>query len=115
MVREHQARNLEIPDRRFASSGMTLNCFALLAIATSLSQHHLLDVAQLLLAEEYFVADKECRRAESATLDRTLRVLDQPGLHVGLASAREQPFGVESGGRQRRNCYFRVVHFLGLD
>ena len=32
-----------------------------------------------------------------------------------MAGAREQPFGVKSGRRQRRQCSFRVVHFLWFD
>jgi hypothetical protein len=35
MVREHQTRNLEIPDRRFAPSGMTEQLSQLVAFVTA--------------------------------------------------------------------------------
>ena len=36
-----------------------------------------LDLAQLLLAEKHFLADKERRRAERSVLDRDLSIFDQ--------------------------------------
>src|SRR5438477_7417419 len=78
------------------------------------SRHHLLDLAQLLLAEEHLVADEEGRRAERAARDRGLGVLDQLGLDVGILRAREQLCAVEAGCGQRLRRDFEVVHLLRL-
>src|SRR5260370_33350979 len=61
----------------------------------SFPRHHLLDLAQLLLAEEHLLADEEGRRAERAALDGRLRILDQLGLHVRLLRACETLCPVE--------------------
>src|ERR1700730_16420144 len=73
---------------------------SLVPMPKSFPQNHLFDLAQLLLAEKHFLADKECRRAECAALDRGLGILDQLCLDVGLLSAREQPCRIEAGRGQ---------------
>src|SRR6266849_10885529 len=83
-------------------------------IERSLSRNQFLDLAQLLLAEKHFLADKESRRAEGAALDRGLRVLDQLRLDVGVLGAREQLWRIEAGGGERFDRDFRLVHFLRL-
>ena len=62
----------------------------------SFPRNHFLDFAQLLLAEEHLLADEKRRRAERAALDGRLRVLDQPGLDVGILRAGEQFCGIEA-------------------
>src|SRR5437764_2731345 len=51
------------------------------------SRHHLLDLAQLLLAEEHLVADEQGRRAERAARDRLLGALEQSALDFRLLGA----------------------------
>src|SRR5579872_2377235 len=63
-------------------------------------QNHLLDITQLFLAEEDFLADKESRRAERAALDCGLCVLDQLRLDVGIPGAREQFDRIDAGRYQ---------------
>src|SRR4051812_42325295 len=78
------------------------------------SENHLFDVAQLLLAEEYFVADEEGRRAEGAALDRALRIFDELRLHLGLPCAGEQLGAVESRRIDRGDRDPGIVHLLRL-
>src|SRR6478735_12247067 len=80
----------------------------------SLPRHHLLDLAQLLLAEEHLVADEEGRRAERDASDSLLGVLDQSALHLRFPGAGEQLLCVKAGGRQRLCRDFRIVHLLRL-
>src|SRR3954471_20345053 len=80
----------------------------------SLPRDHLLDLAQLFLAEEHLAADEEGRRAERPACDGLLGVLDQSALHLGFPGAGEQLLRVEAGGRQRLGRDFRIVHLLRL-
>src|ERR1700734_2319651 len=76
-----------------------MDCFASLAMTVLLlPRDHFLDLAQLLLAEKHFLADKECRRAEGAALHGRLGVFDQFCLYVGILRTRQQLCPVEAGG-----------------
>src|SRR5690242_2677523 len=76
------------------------------------SRNLLLDIAQLVLAEENLVADKESGAAERAARDRRLGVLQETLLDLGLLRARDQPCAVESGLLQRRGGDVRIVHLF---
>src|SRR5262249_55950474 len=94
----------------------SLDCFvaALLAMTKLFTGYELLDFAQLLLAEEHLLADKESRRAECAALDRRLRVLEQLCLHIRLLRAGQQLRAVKAGRGQRLHRDVRIVHLLRL-
>src|ERR1700676_3925142 len=83
--------------------------------ARSFPQNHLLDLAQLLLAEKHFLADKEGRRAERAALDRILRVLAPPCLDGELLRAGQQSCPAKPGCDQSFRRPLRIVHLLRLD
>ena len=96
-----------------------MDCFVATLLAMtgeSLSRHHFLDFAQLLLAEEYLVADEEGRRAEGAALDRFLGVLDQLCLDVGLLArassfAPSRPDEVSAlAATSRSSIFFGSTH-----
>src|SRR5215831_13652206 len=64
----------------------------------SLFHNRFFDVAELVLAEEHFLADKERRRAEGAAVDRISCQLEQFLFHIVLLCPRHQPVGIEPGG-----------------
>ncbi len=64
--------------------------------AAGLLDDRFLDVTELILAEEHFLADEEGRRAKGAAVDRIGRQIDQPFLDVVLLRARNQPVDVDA-------------------
>src|SRR5579864_6201904 len=73
-----------------------------------------LNIAQLVLAEEDFLADKEGGRAECAAVDGILRQLDEAVLDVGLLGAREEAIEIDAGRDEGVARDMRIVHLLGL-
>src|SRR6202140_5464902 len=84
---------------------------SLVPMPKSFAQNHLFDLAQLLLAEKHYLADKECRRAECGALARGLGLLDQLCRGPGLLSTPEQPCRIEAGPGHSPHRRLRVVHF----
>src|SRR5580658_1068298 len=72
-------------------------------------------IAQLVLSEEHLTADKECRRAEGAAVDRIGGVLDQLFLDVVLLGTGNQPVDVDAGRLEGAAEGLEIVHLLRLD
>jgi len=83
---------------RFDSSAMTV---------WLLARNHLLDFAQLLLAEKHLLADKESGRAERATLDRDWVF----SISLALTSASCARANSLAASRRRRE---RLERHLGI-
>src|SRR5438445_13012661 len=77
-------------------------------------EDHFLNVAQPVLAEENFTADEEGRRAESAALDRALRIVEQPRLDRGVLNQFLEALGIETRREQGGTQYRRIVELFGL-
>src|SRR5271154_6955696 len=71
-----------------------------------------LHVAQLIFAEEHFLADEEGRRTERSAIDGVLREFQQAVLHVRLLRSREQVVEIDIRGNESLARDLRVVHLF---
>src|SRR6516162_3430315 len=74
---------------------------AFLAYGRACLDDRLLDIAQLVFAEEHFPTNRERWRAEGTAIDRVLRQFQQTILHVLLLRAREQPVEIDVRRHER--------------
>src|SRR5437667_12140940 len=61
-----------------------------------LLDNRLLDVAELILAEEHFLSNEEGRRAKGSPADRIVGQIDQPFLDVILLRAGDKSVDIDS-------------------
>ena len=79
---------------------------------SGLFDNRFLDIAQLVLAEEHFLADKERRRAERSPCNCVIGILNQLFLDIILLRTDDQAVDIDTGRDQGAPENLEVVHFL---
>jgi hypothetical protein len=82
--------------------------------AAGLFDDRFLDVAELILAEEHLLSNKERRRAECSPADSIGRQIDQPLLDVILLHAHNQSIDIDARRDECAAKALEVVHLLSF-
>src|SRR5215472_4254151 len=80
--------------------------------AATRRQYHFLDIAELVFTKEDFAFDKVGGRPERTAGDRTLRIVEQARLDVGVLDQFREAIGIETGFEQGGSQYCRIVELF---